>query len=483
MEAAAPENSTPRPEMLAVLRGDQPWHLEQGDSIEVLRSMPDASVDAVVTDPPYGLSEHTDIQTMVRYWFVGKEFDNKSSGYLGMDWDSFVPGPELWREVKRVLKPGGHLLAFSGSRTMDLMGIAIRFAGFEMRDTVLAWVYGIGKPKTLDISKGIDSYAGAERKIIGTYTRRSGGYHIDGDGEEIEINVTEPATPEAKYWNGWGTGLKPGFEPVLVARKPLAASMTVVENVLTHRTGGMNIGGCRVGGGRWPMNVLLSHHPACEEGGECRPECSTVVLEAQVSGVAEFFPQFYYNGKATKDDRYAYVECGCPEVRVVPMVEAAELCRATPTGQLCARCGKPMTYDRHPTVKPTSVMRWLIRLVVPKGGLVLDPFNGSGSTGVAALIEHCRYLGVERDAKYYAIASKRLEDTAADSLPFENPPPLRGIDEMGVPDDPDTLPPPSSAELRRAFDFTEDVHISKPVSANLKTADFKRLVAKGLKRK
>lgn len=514
----------------------QRWTLLRGDCYDVLKTIPDNSIDAVVTDPPYGLSDDVDIRKVIRHWFMNMSYKHDKSGFMGADWDSFVPGPEIWREVYRVMKPGAHLLAFTGSRTMDLMGFSIRFAGFEMRDTVMAWVYGTGKPKTLDIAKGIDAYAGAERQVVAKQTRTQGGYHIrTGLDESVEWDVTVATTPEAKYWDGWHTGLKPGFEPVLVARKPLADGMTVVENVLTHGTGGLNIGECRVGEdvrynppagtdsdifsfdadnqhpgttvkGRWPMNVLLTHHPACEEGGKCHPECSTVQVNAQVPNTAGFFPQFYYNGKALKDDRYAYVECGCAEARVMPLVDADALVfgSAAPTprnvdgkdqswrqfdsmadakaGALCENCGKPMSYERHPTVKPTSVMRWLVRLVVPKGGLVLDPFNGSGSTGVAALVERRRYVGIEREHKFYAIASKRLEDTAAASLPYEEPPPLRGIDVLGVPDEPSAIPLPSSEELRRAFDITEEVKVEKPVAATLKAADFKKLVAKGLKR-
>jgi|GEM_PF-917086 len=467
-----------------------------------------------------GLTEHHLLLT---------RFDGKTV-WSGNSWDSFVPGPEIWKEVYRVMKPGAHLLAFTGSRTMDLMGFSVRFAGFEMRDTIMAWLYGTGKPKALDLSKGIDAHLGAERTVIEHRMAKQGGFHIRSGADDMsEQNITAPTTDAAKYWDGWSTSLKPGFEPVLVARKPLAED-TIVKNVLVHGTGGLNIGANRLppdpetGARKWPMNVLITHHPACIEGGECHPECATTELDHQVVGSAKFFPQFYYNGKASKDDRYVYVECGCAVAKVMPLVEANQMVSYDPTlnseqarftqpaakfpgvaggakkaadtaawekfrnisnkvatDGLCDVCGVSFSYERHPTVKPTSVMRWLVRLVTPKGGIVLDCFNGSGSTGVAALHERVRYVGIEMGDKYFAIASARLTDTAEDTPPYEPPEPLRGIDEPAVPETAEVVPLPDSEALRKAFDLTEEIKVERK-PGGLASKDFKRLVAKSLKR-
>jgi site-specific DNA-methyltransferase (adenine-specific) len=435
-----------------------------------------------------GLTEHHLLLT---------RFDGKTV-WSGNSWDSFVPGPEIWKEVYRVMKPGAHLLAFTGSRTMDLMGFSIRFAGFEMRDTIMAWLYGTGKPKSNDVGKGIDAYFGAEREIVTHRMARGGGFHIRSGSDDLtEQNVTAPATPEAKFWDGWNAALKPGFEPVLVARKPLDQD-TVAENILVHGTGAMNIGACRLppdpetGARKWPMNAVFAHHPACEEDGPCHESCAVRELAKQEPGCERFFPQFYYNGKAGKDDRYVVVECACAEQQVLPLVEAYKLVEERPATHqhrptahaavgVCPKCDNPYIFDRHPTVKPTNVMRWLVRLVTPVGGKVLDPFNGSGSTGVGCMHERLRYVGIEMGDKYFAIASARLTDTAEDTPPYEPPEPLRGIDEPAVPETAEVVPLPDSEALRKAFDLTEEIKVERK-PGGLASKDFKRLVAKSLKR-
>lgn len=203
--------------------------LHNGDCLEVMKSIPDNSVDSIVTDPPYGLS------------------------FMGKRWDYDVPSAEIWAECLRVLKPGGHLLAFAGTRTQHRMACRIEDAGFEIRD-MIAWVYGSGFPKSLDVSKAIDKAAGAEREVVEVIQRapagsvdltQSGGRNYRMSGEQ---EVTTPATDAARQWQGWGTALKPALEPITVARKPLAG--TVAANVLAHGTGAINVDGCRVGGGR-----------------------------------------------------------------------------------------------------------------------------------------------------------------------------------------------------------------------------------------
>lgn len=199
------------------------YKLHQGDCLEVLRTLPDASVDAIVTDPPYGLS------------------------FMGKRWDYDVPSEEIWRECLRVLKPGGHLLAFAGTRTQHRMAVRIEDAGFEIRD-MIAWVYGSGFPKSLNVSKAIDKAAGAVRGVVGS--DRNYGASKAEDGKKAygdyagEWDITTPATDDAKQWEGWGTALKPALEPITVARKPFKG--TVAANVLRHGTGAMNIDGCRI---------------------------------------------------------------------------------------------------------------------------------------------------------------------------------------------------------------------------------------------
>src|SRR5690606_9010876 len=227
------------------------WTLYEGDCLEVMRELPSESVDAVVTAPPYGLSREPDIEEVLRHWLAGDDYKHRGGGFMGKTWDSFVPGPAVWREVARVLKPGGHILCFAGTRTVDLMGISLRLGGFEVRDC-LQWLYGSGFPKSLDVSKAIDKKLGAEREVVGPnpYSspgRKPGVMHIAGGNRRpaMGARITAPATPEAKQWEGWGTALKPAYEPIILARKPLSEA-TVAENVLKWGTGALNIDGCRI---------------------------------------------------------------------------------------------------------------------------------------------------------------------------------------------------------------------------------------------
>jgi len=385
---------------------DDQTTIYNGDCREVLQTLPDDSVDAVVTDPPYGLS------------------------FMGKRWDYDVPGVEVWQQCLRVLKPGGHLLAFAGTRTQHRMAVNIEDAGFEIRD-MIAWVYGSGFPKSLDVSKAIDKAAGAEREVVGEYkatgTARNS-KHIGAKphaaiGEYIanveKIYITAPATESAKQWQGWGTALKPSLEPITVARKPLTG--TVAENVLQHGTGGLNVDGCRVGTetwtrkggdgstpygsettwntsktpdidrtatGRWPANLI---HDGSDEVMELFPESNG--QQGQVTGKE---PSSKVNNVYGDFD-------GRPPT--APRGDSGSASRFF----YCAKAdASERRNSKHPTVKPVALMRYLVRLVCPAGGVVLDPFAGSGTTIEAARLEHCRAIGIERELEYCADILERL---------------------------------------------------------------------------
>lgn len=526
----------------------QPVTVHHADALEALRAMPDNSVDSIVTDPPYGLAEHkpATIAAALTAWTNGdREHVPDGRGFMGRRWDAFVPPPAVWDEALRVLKPGGHLLAFAGSRTADLMGISIRLAGFEMRDTI-TWHYASGFPKSLDVSKAIDKAAGVEREVVGSKIGLPG-YHLNAHDSGTGA-FTAPATEAAQQWQGWGTALKPASEPIVVARKPLGG--TVAACVLEHGTGALNIDATRVttsGGsagssragstsctcpspgdartshspstpppaspgdapagrndlpasaragetgrpplrgsldgyptsprsdgahapssaagdpasgpqrlgalgspapratsgripddqsttcpqctaghvesGRWPANVVLTHAPDCgpDDTTPCVDGCPVAELDAQsgdrpgmgarvlrrgvesgrgvggpqtfeggagtvaggqagyddAGGASRFFPTFRYQAKAPTRERPSYV---------------------TDDGRKIA----------HPTVKPLALIRWLVRLVTPPGGLVVDPFAGSGTTGEAAVLEGFRAVLVELDAEHLPLIAERL---------------------------------------------------------------------------
>lgn len=370
----------------------------------------DNSIDAVVTDPPYGLSKEPDMMEVMKHWMNGDDYVHTGGGFMGKSWDSFVPGPSIWKEVFRVLKPGGHLLAFFGSRTYDLGTLAIRLAGFEIRDQIM-WVYGSGFPKSLDVSKAIDKAAGAEREILGR-AKGAGSKDLDsfGNGHNSEYDLTAPATEEAKQWAGWGTALKPAHEPICVARKPLSG--IVAENVLTHSTGALNIDGCRVptdeeikGG----SGGLLSHqrdnidYPQNDWQPSEQGRWPANFVHDGLN--AEEWSRFFYCAKASKSDRDDGV--------LLAATSAAEMVdrEADSAGMNSPRAGAGRTSgarNDHPTVKPTALMQWLVRLVTPPGGTVLDPFTGSGSTGKACMLEGFEFIGFEMDPHYCEIAEQRI---------------------------------------------------------------------------
>ena len=506
----------------------EPYHtdnnvtLHHGDCLAALQAMPDNSVDSIVTDPPYGLSAATPQQVAdtITAWATGdRTAAPTGKGFMGRSWDAFVPPPAVWDECLRVLKPGGHMLVFAGSRTQDLMGLSIRLAGFELRDS-LAWIYGSGFPKSMDVSKAIDkarddrgdilrvtSWLAEQRDRAGKTNRdidaafgtagmaghwtstksqpavpkweqwqtlrelldlpddmdaevwrlngRKGtpgenwdkreviGQRNDGASsiysmgenkmESNALDITAPATPEAERWAGWGTALKPAIEPILCARKPLAG--TVAANVLEWGTGALNIDASRVGhneptkmtqrtaprysgavmnggvrggdqsavasaspAGRWPANVLLDPEAAAamdEQSGNVKGAVSNgrtgasrgydgghggqhqEAGYADSGGASRFFPVFKYQAKAPKRER--------------PVIERED-----------------GTKVQHCTVKPLALMSWLVTLVTPPGGVVLDPFAGSGTTLQAARDKGFRSVGVEADADHCELIVARL---------------------------------------------------------------------------
>ena len=502
-----------------------------GDSIEELRKLDAESVDALVTDPPYGLGNTNPkhVAECLRAWSNGETWESSGRGFMGKRWDSWVPPPELWREVFRVMKHGAHGLVFAGSRTQDLMSISLRLAGFEIRDT-LQWVYGSGFPKSHSVSKAIDKqrYTLSEiyevtswiratrdtmgltnreiddafgfngvaghwtstktqpavppldqvpkllevlgvqwneipprvqhllvefnsrkgqpaptwfaREVIGSRNAQTTTHAVSVNGESPEpvtLNITASATDEARKWAGWGTALKPAYEPAILIRKPLDG--TVAQNVLKHDTGALNIDATRIalkegestfmhprahsdpsikgsGGcfqrssqsgsmtrdcdkGRWPANVLID-------------EESALALDAQAGGNVS---RFFYCSKASKREREAGLDGFQAKDKCGGMLGTANKSLKTRIGNE----RNNMRKNTHPTVKPLDLMRYLCRLITPPRGLVLDPFAGSGSTLCAGTLEGFRVLGIEREAEYVKIARARLAHWREQSEPSE----------------------------------------------------------------
>ncbi len=426
--------------------------------------MPADSVDSIVCDPPYGLSKEPDMAEVLTHWLNGDDYEHGGSGFMGKSWDSFVPGPSVWREAYRVLKPGGHLIAFFGTRTYDLGVLALRLAGFEVRDQ-LAWVFGSGFPKSHSVPIAIDKMSGrpARGKAFNMKGRGERADELDANGRE-HLPPYEPATDAARQWQGWGTALKPAYEPIVLCRKPLSEP-TVAANVLRWGTGALNIDGCRIGDevrhaaftslapchgnalgkpgtadarrgtqgepkeyvGRWPANLahdgsdeVLAGFPDSKGSGPARKLNRGKRDESDGWGMADepgdladagagSAARFFYCSKASKSDRNEGLD-DLPE-----RASAASDFRPNHTeGAAAGEDGNP--YGRwspvrnvHPTVKPTALMQWLVRMVTPPGGLVLDPFTGSGSTGKAAVREGFSFVGCEMTPEYAEIARLRID--------------------------------------------------------------------------
>jgi site-specific DNA-methyltransferase (adenine-specific) len=419
------------------------YQILHGNNLDILPTLADNSVDSIVTDPPYELG------------FMGKKWDSSGIAY----------SVELWQQCLRVLKPGGHLLSFGGTRTYHRVAVAIEDAGFELRDSI-AWLYGSGFPKSLDVSKAIDKAAGAEREVVGDKISPDGipysSRRVNGSGPSIGGNaygefgnggnhITAPSTPEAQQWQGWGTALKPAFEPVIVARKPIEG--TVANNVLKWGTGGLNIDGSRIGTetisthnapkgsfaggepdrgsdtssykehtGRWPANIILDPYTAellDEQSGTLKSgqlksgrnhagnnvDFLTGIKQHTWSGEASEggASRFFYVAKASKRDRNE----GLDDLDAQRHSDR-ELADGVGGDNPRNRTNQAKQ-NFHPTVKPTSLMEYLIKLVTPPQGTVLDPFTGSGSTGKAAILQGFDFIGIEMTEEYLPIIEGRLK--------------------------------------------------------------------------
>ncbi len=487
-----------------------------------MATLPANSVDAIVCDPPYGLSKQPNTREVLAHWLNGDEYSPNCGGFMGKKWDSFVPGPLVWEQAFRVLKPGGYLVAFAGSRTVDLMAMSLRLGGFEVVD-MLHWLYGSGFPKSMAIDKAIDrqrhdrddvlevtkwigamrdaagitnkaiddafGFAGMaghwtsqksqpsiptleqvpqllellkwptipprigellmvlngnkgepgadwhNREVVGQHEKSSGAanwrkkYDDSRDQGEAQIGAITSAhsahsahSDAAKQWEGWGTALKPCHEPIVLCRKPLEG--TYAANVQKWGVGALNIDGCRVGdevrhnaaannkaggaslnmgaqempqnaagrtvSGRWPGNVM---HDGC---------------------LPEPMDRYFYSTKATRADR----EAGLGAFDTATAGECTGGREEGSAGLNSPRSGAGRTgggKNVHPTVKPTELMRWLCRLITPPGGLILDPFTGSGSTGRGAVLEGFRFMGFELSEEYAEIARARIADAVKEA--------------------------------------------------------------------
>jgi len=530
-----------------------------GNNIELLKQYPDNYFDSIVTDAPYGLGKEPNAVDLMKDWVEKGYHEISGTGFMGKDWDAFVPQPLFWKEAFRVLKHGGHVLSFFGTRTYDWGVMAMRFAGFEVRDTI-TWHYGSGFPKSHNISKALDKLEGAEREIIGKNEN-----HRERNNPMAEMlnlsngNITAPSTESAKQWDGWGSALKPASEPIVLARKPLEKGLSIAENIIKWGVGGINIHGCRINTngeswqrdnnveyriennipstksmlcngngafvnsnpqGRFPANVIFSHHEDCvcngtkkvkgsnskpqdigkgregdftngiygakqskvvtshtdNDGNEevedwdCVEDCPIRILDEQ-SGVSKSSnakrtrntigsfgmpndntpeysdkggaSRFFYTAKSSKGERNKGLDGfevkEKPDNYIMPKLTCSECGskRVDSSNSLVCGCNGKTHYEEqnslesknnlaggnknfHPTVKPIKLMQYLVRLITPPNGIVLDPFNGSGTTGIAAKLEGFNYVGLELDPEYCKISEARISAWEIDKTEIKN---------------------------------------------------------------
>lgn len=407
-----------------------------GDCMQLLKTLPDCSIDAIVTDPPYGMSP----DGIARTW-ADIEDGRKLSGFMGKDWDAAVPCHNFFAECLRVLKHGGHMIAFSSTRTVCALGMAAQQGGFVIRD-MIHWCYFSGFPKSHDISKAIDREAGAVREVTGQTTvcgsfkqdyqvkqgyrpnNGSNGYKGERDGA---FRRDKPATQDAQKWAGFGTALKPAVEPALLLRKPLEKGLSIAQNVLKHGTGALNIDGCRFGYGDpcWVGNNTeqMGHH---KKGSPIvRSKTNFTIPIVPIGFTCEAHPQgrwpanLYQCPKASRSER----EEGLDHLESMSGADVVDRKEGS-AGLDNPRAGAGRTANEvrniHPTVKPIKLMRWCCRLVGgQKGSVILDPFTGSGTTGAAALLEGFDFIGMELTDEYLPIIDGRIE-AAKEQYKLEN---------------------------------------------------------------
>ena len=420
-----------------------------GNNLDLLKTLPDNSVDSIVTDPPYGLS------------------------FMNKKWDYDVPSVEFWKEAYRVLKHGGHVLSFGGTRTYHRMVVNIEDAGFEIRDQIM-WLYGSGFPKSLNIGKAIDKIEGNEREVVGEKKRgdvqkakeKGVGYLADVANRNNVKQFgygTETITKGESEWEGWGTALKPANEPICLARKPLSEK-SIAENVLKHGTGGINIDGCRVKTkddltknyssvrksddemgergykmgfrqgkdsvaeatestllGRFPANVIHDGSDEVLEGFPDNKGAFAPVKSGQKGFGGEIYGKYaqagddgqtFYNDGLGSASRFFY----CAKASKSDRDDGLRGFHKKPSKKFdggnfdsaSTNANDRTSLNFHPTVKPTELMRYLCRLITPPNGIVLDPFMGSGSTGKGAILEGFDFIGMELDPEYIEIAKARI---------------------------------------------------------------------------
>jgi site-specific DNA-methyltransferase (adenine-specific) len=430
-----------------------------GDNIESLKKLPDNSIDSIVTDAPYGLGKEQDMNIVLKDWIEKGYSEIKGKGFMGKEWDAYVPQPAFWKEVYRVLKPGGHILCFFGTRTYDIGTMAIRLAGFEIRDQI-QWIYSTGFPKSLNIGKAFDKKNGNEREVVGETAPRGGAIH--GGGQSV--GIPDIVTKGSSQYEGWGTALKPANEPICLARKPLSEK-TIVDNVIKWGTGGINVDGCRIEidgvddrsagirtanfgsmdyqsggngtepyepneGGRFPANILFDEEAAQvldEQSGVSKSSKSNKVYDNELYddisvnvGGGQRNPESTYADKGGASRFFYVAKVGKKERNLgldnfedkVSQLNSGGIGRKISVEKRLEENGEnaPTMKNTHPTLKPINLMNYLCRLITPPGGIVLDPFMGSGSTGISACLEGFRFVGMELDEDYFKIAEARVNN-------------------------------------------------------------------------
>jgi len=385
--------------------------LLQGDCLTQLQNLEPNSVDSIVTDPPYGL------------------------GFMGKEWDSLPPGQEVFEQCLRVLKPGGHLLCFGGTRTYHRMAVAVEDAGFEIREQ-LQWVYSEGFPKSHNIGAAVDKIQGNERAVAGYDQSGSKRNSMSGNFTGGNYKITQGHSE----WEGWHTALKPSHEPIVMARKPIEKGLSIAQNCLKWGVGAINVDGCRVGtdenlnGGAYSGNTKKLQNKIYGQYNKCNPEDykqpsgrfpANLIHDGspEVVGLFPFRSSGGGNGNrrghgpSYGDNTYGNYNPKKTTNGIPPDSGSAARFFYSPKAKKKER----LTFNNHPTVKPVSLMQYLVRLITPAGGTCLDPFAGSGTTALACMKEGRSYILIDADSQSLDIARRRLlSEIASQEWPLRN---------------------------------------------------------------